>query len=164
MRFFYALLLAVIFGLSSSIAAAESLELPKPGARDTCPVCGMFVTKYPEWVGTVFYNDGHAHYFDGAKDLFKYLHDLEKWAPGHKLENIESMGVTEYYDLAMIDVRSAFYVVGSDVIGPMGHELVPLRTLEDAEEFKTDHKGVAILRFDDVVASLPANLDKGIFK
>ncbi|MEW8383487.1 MAG: nitrous oxide reductase accessory protein NosL, partial [Candidatus Thiodiazotropha taylori] len=55
------------------VAALQSQELPNPGPKDTCPVCGMFVAKYPEWIGTVLYKDGHAHHFDGAKDLFKYL-------------------------------------------------------------------------------------------
>ena len=143
---------------------AETLDLPKPGMKDTCPVCGMFVFKYPEWVATVLYQDGHAHHFDGAKDLFKYLHDLPKWAPGHQKENIAGIGVTEYYGLTLIDARQAYYVIGSDVLGPMGHELIPLETLDDANEFKADHKGVAIIRFDQVTPILPVELDQGIFK
>ncbi|HHH40277.1 MAG TPA: nitrous oxide reductase accessory protein NosL, partial [Sedimenticola sp.] len=75
-----ALLLALL--LTCVDLAAQELALPKPGPRDTCPVCGMFVAKYPEWVATVLYRDGHAHHFDGAKDLFKYLHDMPRWAPG----------------------------------------------------------------------------------
>ncbi|MER2603690.1 MAG: nitrous oxide reductase accessory protein NosL, partial [Candidatus Competibacter phosphatis] len=61
----------MIFSLSS--ARTEPLQLPAPGPQDTCPVCGMFVSLYPDWVATLVYKDGHAHHFDGAKDLFKYL-------------------------------------------------------------------------------------------
>lgn len=149
--------------LSASVFAGE-LQLPKPEMNDTCPVCGMFVAKYPEWVATVVYKDGHAHHFDGAKDFFKYLHDLEKWAPGHDREHITSMGVTEYYDLSRIDPRKAFFVIGSDVLGPMGHELIPLLSHEDATEFKADHKGVQILTFEEVTEQLLFNLDKGVFQ
>ena len=46
-------------------------------------MCGMIVSKYPNWTATVLYKDGHTHHFDGAKDLFKYLHDLPKYVPGH---------------------------------------------------------------------------------
>jgi nitrous oxide reductase accessory protein NosL len=115
-------------------------------------------------VATVLYRDGHVHHFDGAKDLFKYLQDLPRWAPGHQAENIQAIGVTEYYGLTLIDAREAFFVIGSDVLGPMGHELVPLETQEDAQEFMLDHRGRAILRFDQVHSEMPANLDKGVFE
>jgi len=49
-----------------------------PGARDLCPVCGMVVAKYPNWIASVVWRDGHAHHFDGAKDMFKFLHDLPR--------------------------------------------------------------------------------------
>ena len=143
--------------------AAEPLDLPAPGPRDTCPVCGMFVAKYPEWIGTVLYRDGHAHHFDGAKDLFKYLLDLPRWAPGHEAANIASIGVTEYYGLTRIDAHTAWYVIGSDVLGPMGHELIPLETEEDAKEFLKDHAGKRILRFDEVTLPLLKGLDDGKF-
>lgn len=157
-------LVVVLSIVVSQSVLAETLNLPKPGIKDTCPVCGMFVAKYPEWVGTVLYKEGHAHHFDGAKDLFKYLHDLAKWAPGHQQENIVSIGVTEYYGLKLIDARNAYYVVGSDVLGPMGHELIPLETIDDAKEFLADHGGVRILRFDQVDAELPGQLDNGLFE
>ena len=144
-------------------ASSQPIGVPNPGPQDTCPVCGMFVAKYPEWIATVLYKDGHAHHFDGAKDLFKYLLDLPKWAPGHKVEDIAAIRVTEYYGLARIGARDAWYVIGSDVLGPMGHELVPLRNHSDAKEFLGDHAGKRILRFDDVTSSLLDDLDDGRF-
>lgn len=159
-RFFLMLILAMVSGPLLS----ETIRLPEPGPRDTCPVCGMFVARYPEWVGTVLYKDGHAHHFDGAKDLFKYLLDLPKWAPDHRLEDISSIGVTEYYGLTLIDARQAFYVTGSDVLGPMGHELIPLASHADAEEFSRDHGGRAVLPFDQVTPGLLMMLDEGRFE
>lgn len=157
------LLMLLFCSLAVQSAFSEPLQLPRPGVKDTCPVCGMFVAKYPAWVATAVYRDGHAHHFDGAKDLFKYLQDLARWAPGHDLKNIASIGVTEYYSVGMIDARKAYYVIGSDVLGPMGHELIPLETEQDAQEFLTDHQGIKILRFDDVNAGLLKNLDNGVF-
>lgn len=154
-----ALLLAL-----TTVATADSVQLPSPGPKDTCPVCGMFVHKYPEWVATVLYLDGHAHHFDGAKDLFKYLLDLPRWAPGHNAKDIAAIGVTEYYGLNRIDARAAWYVIGSDVLGPMGHELVPLATREDAQAFLLDHGGDRILRFDEVTLDLVRDLDLGRFE
>jgi nitrous oxide reductase accessory protein NosL len=140
---------------------AQEVEVPAPSPTDVCPVCGMFVTKYPQWVATLVYKDGTAVYFDGAKDLFKYLFDLPKYAPDRTPEAIASIAVTEYYGVTHIDARQAWFVVGSDVLGPMGHELVPLMTAEDAEEFKEDHTGTAILRFDEVTPEIIPKLDAG---
>ena len=142
-------------------AAAGSF--PDPAPHDMCPVCGMVVSKYPAWVATVVYRDGHAHHFDGAKDMFKYLFDVPRYAPGHRAGDIARIGVTEYYGLKRIDARQAWYVIGSDVLGPMGHELIPLASRADAEEFLRDHHGRRILRFDEVKKDLPGKLDKGRF-
>lgn len=144
-------------------AWGEGLQLPAPGPKDTCPVCGMFVSLYPDWVATVLYKDGHAHHFDGPKDLFKYLLNLPKYAPGHAQTDIAAMGVTDYYNVNRIDARSAWYVIGSDVLGPMGHELVPLTTQAEAEEFQRDHQGKRIVRFGEVTPALLEQLDQGKF-
>jgi copper chaperone NosL len=135
---------------------AQPPAYPLPAANDTCPVCGMFVAKYPEWIATVLYQDGHAHHFDGAKDL-------PRWAPGHRAQDIQAIGVTDYYTLGRIDARQAWYVIGADVLGPMGHELIPLASAAEAEEFLDDHQGRRILRFDDVTTTLLKALDGGKF-
>ena len=153
--------LALLLALCAASASAQAL--PRPGPKDLCPVCGMLVSKYPNWVATVVWKDGHAHHFDGAKDLFKYLFDLPTYAPGHKREEIAAIAVTDFYNLAKIDAREAWYVTGSDVLGPMGHELVPLASRADADEFLKDHKGKLILRFADVTAKSLAQLDGGKF-
>lgn len=159
-------ILWTVLGLPALVLAqsqTQTTEVPEPGLKDTCPVCGMFVARYPEWIATVLYGDGHADHFDGAKDLFKYLFDLPKWAPGRQAEDIQTIAVTEYYGLTRIPAREAWYVIGSQVLGPMGHELVPTASLEEAEELKRDHAGQRILRFDEVTPDLPARLDQGRF-
>ena len=156
-----ALFAAALLALCSAAAAAQAL--PKPGPRDLCPVCGMLVSKYPHWTATAVWKDGRAVYFDGAKDMFKYLLSLAAYEKGRKREELGSLSVTEFYDLKPIDARQAWYVIGSDVLGPMGHELVPLATRADAEDFVKDHKGRRVLRFDDVTAELLAQLDGGKF-
>ena len=138
--------------------------MPAPGPKDTCPVCGMFVSLYPDWLATALYKDGHMHHFDGPKDLFKYLLDLNKYAPGHSQADIATIGVTDYYGVTKIDARAAWYVIGSDVLGPMGHELVPLATEAEAQDFLRDHKGKRILHFDNVTPTLLENLDHGKFE
>ena len=156
----------VIAGLAFSVgsaAFAQGLVVPKPGPKDLCPVCGMIVSKYPNWVAVVTWKDGHAHFFDGAKDMFKFLFDLPKYAPKHSKEDITGIYVTDFYNLERMDGRKAFYVTGSDVLGPMGHEFVPLANKEDAADFMKEHKGKTVLSFDQVSAKMAFQLDDGKF-
>jgi nitrous oxide reductase accessory protein NosL len=144
-------------------AGLAVLDIKPPGPRDLCPVCGMVVAKYPNWSASVVWRDGHAHHFDGAKDMFKFLHDLPRYAKGHRAQDIVRIVVTEYYGLGHIDARQAWYVIGSDVLGPMGHELIPFASRADAEEFTRDHHGRRILGYDQIGADLPNTLDQGRF-
>lgn len=152
------LCLAGFLLFASPLGAAER-GAPKPTAKDKCPVCGMFVAKYPDWLTAVRFKDGSHVYFDGAKDMFKYLHDLKKFDRTRKPEEIQAVLVMDYYRLSWIDARSAWYVLGSDVYGPMGRELIPLEKEADAKEFLKDHKGIQIIRFADVKMEVIKTLD-----
>lgn len=156
-------LLALAAGGAALGVQGKPVQLPAPGPRDTCPVCGMFVAPYRMWVATVVWRDGRAVHFDGAKDFFKYLAELAKYEPRRQRSDIVAMGVTDYYVTQRIDAREAWYVIGSDVLGPMGHELVPHDTEADAKEFMADHKGRRVLRFSDVTLALALALDDGKF-
>ena len=70
--------------------------------------------------------------------------------------------VTDFYNLQRIDARKAFYVAGSDVLGPMGHEFVPLASKEDAADFLKDHKGKKVLGFDQVTKAMPEQVDDDV--
>ncbi len=131
----------------------------KPTPRDKCPVCGMFVAKYPDFIAGIKYPDGSYAVFDGAKDLFKFFQNVSKYHPSRKVENIVYVWVTDYYSLEPIDGKKAYYVVGSDVFGPMGRELIPFEKEEDAREFQSDHGGTGIFSFDKVTPELIKGLD-----
>lgn len=148
----------ICFALTTS-SFAEDVKPVKPSPKDKCPVCGMFVAKYPDWVGEIIFNDGTVFFFDGAKDLFKYAFNLKKYNPNKDKEHIAAIYVTDYYTVNLINAYDAYYVIGSDVYGPMGRELVPFETQPDAEEFLRDHKGKKILRFDAVTPEIIATLD-----
>ena len=130
-----------------------------PAAKDKCPVCGMFVAKYPDFAAQINFKDDAYAVFDGVKDMFKYYFNLAKYNPGKKLTDIDSIYVTDYYDLKWIDGYKAFYVEGSDVYGPMGRELIPFEKKEGAEQFMTDHIGKSLLKFDEITYDLVKGLD-----
>ena len=150
------LVLLILLGIANSRADEQIIEITK---QDRCPVCGMFVYKYPKWVAQIYFNDGSAYFYDGAKDMFKHIFDTAKFTPGKTAEMMTRIYVTDYYEVELIDAKSAFYVIGSDVLGPMGHELLPFKDQESAQEFLEDHKGKSILRFQDVTPALIESLD-----
>jgi copper chaperone NosL len=142
--------LLIALALSSSGAFAAPPTTPAPLAKDKCPVCGMFVSKYPDWVATVTFKDSSVLFFDGVKDFFTYYHNMQKYTPSRKQADIATITVNDYYTLKPVDARQAHFVFGSDVYGPMGKELVPFGKLNDAHAFLKDHKGKRVLRFSDI--------------
>lgn len=110
----------------------------------------MFVEKYRSWTATVVLEDGSQLFFDGPKDMFRFLLDPARF--GHAGSSISRVFVTDYYTTRLIDARQATFVAGSDVMGPMGHELVPLGTADEAETFMKDHGGSGRFAFDEVTA------------
>jgi nitrous oxide reductase accessory protein NosL len=135
---------------SSAFAAPPTTNATVPQTKDKCPVCGMFVSKYPDWVATVTFKDSSTLYFDGAKDFFTYYHNMQKFTPSKKQTDISAITVNDYYTLKPIDARKASFVIGSDVYGPMGKELVPFEKTADSIAFIKDHRGKKILHFGDI--------------
>ena len=140
-------LISLLLVVTVSAADKKTAAIP---ADAKCPVCGMFVVKYPDWTATARFKDGTTFYYDGPKDLFSHYLDTARYTPGKRQAGIVALSVKEYYSLAMIDARAAFFVSGSDVYGPMGSELIPFSTEKDAASFKLDHKGKRILRFNEI--------------
>ncbi len=148
----------VIFVVLSIGLAGERKPI-HPSSRDKCPVCGMFVGKYSDFLAEILFKDGSYAVFDGAKDLFKYYFNLKKFNPAKNLSDIDSIYVTNYYDLTLMNGYSAYYVLGSDVLGPMGKELISLEKESDAKEFMKDHRGQKILKFSEVTREVMKYLD-----
>jgi copper chaperone NosL len=124
-----------------------------------CPVCGMWVDRYAAWTATIRYEDNRLVCFDGVKDLFKYYFDIQRYDPKESIQRIQSLQVTDYYSLHAIDGYRAQYVIGSDVLGPMGHELIPLATEPAAREFLRDHRGQRIVTFQEVTREMISHLE-----
>jgi len=152
------LILVFIMLCASQLSAGDGAPV-KPSAGDKCPVCGMFVAKYPDWVAAITFKDGSRAFFDGVKDMMKYYFNMSKYAPTKKAADIQAIQVTDYYRLEPMDGRRAFYVAGSDVYGPMGKELIPFEKEAEAQEFLKDHKGKTVLRFDQIDLPLVMGLD-----
>jgi len=128
-----------------TVASVTKIEVPKDAK---CPICGMFVAKYPQWVA--LYDGEKKFYFDGVKDMMKY-------AFARKLSS-DKFYVSDYYKLSKLEATKAFYVIGSNVYGPMGSELIPFATQEEAETFSRDHNGQKVISFDEITEVLVKSL------
>ena len=122
-----------------------------------CPVCGMYVHKYPRWAAKVVLKGKKELYFDGCKDMFKFLQEPSKY--GYKDVKVRKILVTDYYHQIAIPAKSAYFVIGSDVLGPMGNELIPFRYKKDAKTFLKDHRGKKILKFNEISAEVIKELE-----
>ncbi len=119
----------------------------------------MFVAKYPDFLAQILFKDGSSALFDGTKDMFRYYFNLKKYQPSKNLSDIDSIYVTNYYHLALTDGLTAYYVLGSDIYGPMGRELIPFEKESDAKEFMKDHQGKSILKFKEVTSEMVKSID-----
>ena len=154
------ILLPLLSGLligAFALNAADTKSRPKPvkpGRKERCVTCGMFPAKYKQWIAQVHWNNGERNYFDGCKCMFRAFQNKGKYLPGKSTGDITAIYVTNYYTSRPIEGTSAYYVIGGDVLGPMGKELIPFPTLDDAKEFMADHKGTKILRYNQITPSV----------
>ncbi len=154
----YALIIwALFFFLPAQPLLAQPAK--EVASRERCPVCGMFVAKYPDWLTQVRLSNGMVKFFDGVKDMMAFtLSPASFGAPGQAAREI---WVKDYYTLAWLDGRSAWYVIGSDIYGPMGHEFIPFASAAAAENFRKDHKGTKVIRFGEITEPLVQSMRHG---
>ncbi len=131
------------------------IDAPK---KSKCPVCGMFVAKFPKWESMIVTQNNQKYYFDGVKDLMKFYFDPKRFH--QKDEKIKEILVLDFYTLNPIKAKNAHYVIGANIYGPMGNEFIPFKTEKDAQSFKKEHLGKSILTFDKITEELVYSLDQ----
>lgn len=147
------LVLVLLIDAAFLPGASAAAEFTVPTAKDKCPVCGMFVHKYRKWAAEIVFKDGSYVVFDGCKDMFKYYFNMAKYTKKRSRDDIADMYVTEYYTLEVHKAADLLFIVGSDVLGPMGHELIPVKGEDAARIFMIGHSGDKALRFDEIGAT-----------
>ncbi len=148
-RLVFVLLLSAAF--LPGMASANEFVAPTP--KDKCPVCGMFVYKYQKWVAEIVFKDGSYALFDGCKDMFKYYFNMEKYTKRKSRDDVAEIYVTEYYTLKVKKAADVLFIVGSDVLGPMGREFIPVEGEEAAKIFMVGHGGKKVFRFEEIRAA-----------
>ena len=67
-----------------------------------------------------------------------------------KKEDAVKPVVKEYFSGESLDAREVIWVADSDVVGPMGPALVPLKNQDDVEVFKKRHGGAHVFRLAEL--------------
>jgi nitrous oxide reductase accessory protein NosL len=169
-------LLAALAGCGSgSGAAPDPITLT---TDDQCDVCGMVIPNHPGPSTQIFYADerpsGHDNpaRFDSTWEAFQYNFDRldEGWS-------VDAFYVTDYSSVdysvsqeggdsiisthpeaeAFVDAEEVTFVVGSEVKGAMGRDLIAFSEEGDAESF-SDEYGGSLTTFDDVTRETIAQL------
>lgn len=120
-----------------------------------CPVCGMFVEYYPSWVVYLQKQDKKI-FFDGVKDLKHFVLNPKKYQ-NNVLENYDII-VRDYYTLDFIDGKKAYYVIHSEILGPMGKEILSFKNKQEAQQFIKEHLG-EIIEFKDITQEVLETLE-----
>lgn len=152
------LLMALFLVLGAAILQAADLAPAVPGPDDRCPVCGTLVEPHQKWLAQVRLSDGSTVFFEGAKDMFRYLESPQSYTKDKRDLEIIGGFVTTFYDQKAIPLEDAWFVIGSDVSGPAGSELIPHRNLAQANQFVLEHGGTRVVHSDDVSSSLLSQL------
>lgn len=115
------------------------------GGAGRCALCGMRVTR-----GGAF--SAGAREAGGAEVLFDSVKCMFRWLGQHA--DARDPWCTEHLSRTERPARELFYVVGTDLEGPMGADLVPLDTREHAEQIRASHHGTQVLAFDEVTSAV----------
>jgi nitrous oxide reductase accessory protein NosL len=108
--------------------------------EDRCPVCGMKVIKYPKFAAAIQLTDGTTFYFCSAGCMIRTWLHPDIFIARNSAALLRPV-IREYFSGEPLDARSVVWVAGSDVIGPMGPAVVPLRDEKALEIFLRRHGG-----------------------
>ena len=152
------ILLAVLVGCAGNVLGAPE---NKVDSATRCAVCGMFVAKYDNWISQIRLADDSVLFFDGVKDMMVFYLNPKQYGQAAR-SDLKELWVRDYYSLQWLDARKAYYVIGSDVYGPMGKEFVPFASKDAAENFLSDHKGEKVISFTDITDQLVQSMRSGM--
>ena len=101
------------------------------------------------WRADLVMSDGTMVHFDTPRCA------LTAWRTGRV--SATSIRVQEYYGRQWCDGSDVRFIVGSDVLGPMGADLVPVDRAH-ADKFAEDHQAARPLALDAITSDLLAEL------
>jgi copper chaperone NosL len=115
--------------------------------QDRCPVCGMFPAKWPDDAAAMVVGDDLTYYFCSNGCLLRAFRHPAKYL-GVDPKKVIRLVVKDYFTGKSLDANDAFWVAGSDALGPMGPALVALSSDQAMRTFMARHGGSLVFRLD----------------
>ncbi len=131
-----------------AIAAPACSEPVKIESNRQCPLCGMYPARYPQFNCQIVFKDGSYEPFDSAVGLLIYLLFPENTKI--KPQPIANIYFKDYIKESWIDADKTFFVTGSEIMGPMGIEFLPVDSEQAAKELNKQEQGKDIIHFNKI--------------
>ncbi len=125
----------------------KSGKILMPSEKDACVTCGMYPSRYPQNSSQILTADKSTLHFCSTRCLINYQANPQQY-----IENPPKatyIWVTVYPDGDYDYAGGLYYVVGSQVQGPMGLEAIPFRKKADAQAF-AGKEGGKVMRFNEI--------------
>jgi nitrous oxide reductase accessory protein NosL len=116
---------------------------------DRCPVCAMRPADHPKFSSAIGLKNGKTFYFCSTGCMIRSWMHPEAFLGVEKKELMIPV-VREYFTGAEIDARDAEWIAGSDIVGPMGPALVPVKGEKAIEAFRRRHGGKIVFKLDEI--------------
>jgi copper chaperone NosL len=133
--------LLALIGVASCGFRSSRLTTAKSGY---CPVCGMKVTSDGALTCRLFFSNNTELMFESPGDMIAFYLAPEKYStnePRPVDATIEKMLVKDYNTREILPAESATFVYKSSVSGPMGNDIFPFKTENDAAQFVSSSGG-----------------------
>jgi nitrous oxide reductase accessory protein NosL len=108
----------------------------------------MYPARYPQFNCQIVFKDGSYEAFDSAVGLLVY-----RLFPDNteiKLKPIAKIYFKDYFKEIWLEAGKTFFVTGSEIMGPMGVEFLPVDSEQAAEELKKQEQGQDITHFKEI--------------
>jgi nitrous oxide reductase accessory protein NosL len=115
--------------------------------KNQCSVCQMYPARYPKNRCQLVDAENAIHHFCSTQCLFAFLKDPKPFA-GKDVKPM-MIWVTDYPSGSWISAKTAYYLVGSKVQGPMGYEALAFDKNSEALSLSRKEGG-NVLRFPEV--------------
>jgi copper chaperone NosL len=126
-------------GLFQSVSKEEVTFLQKGKKKDRCPACNMHIPQFYKTSHAIKSKDGSYRQYCS---LYCVADELEFEHFQGKKEQIEKILVVDVISLRYIDVKKAFYVVGSNIPGTMSYtSKYAFKKREEALKFQKENGG-----------------------
>ena len=127
-------------------------KIKEPTEKDVCTVCGMYPARYPKYHSQIWAMDGSTLHFCSTQCMVNFNADPLKYVD-EPAAKTKMAWVTLFSDGMYESAFGTYYVIGSQVNGPMGREAIPFKLKKSAEEFVKVNSG-KIVSFPQLTPAL----------